>query len=243
VRENARVPRPRVVLVPGFTQTAGSWSGVAALVQETCDVHALEVPPPGTFGETADAIGLAGGRAIYAGYSMGGRLCLRLAIDRTDLVRGLVLVSASPGLADGRERAARVDADEVLAARIERDGVDAFLSYWLAQPMFATVPADAPGLADRRRLTPDYLAACLRRLGAGVMEPAWDDLSKLTMPVLLVTGALDDKYTEIARRMLERMRPGVTHVQLDGGHALPLEQPEALGRLIAAFAAEHGSAS
>jgi pimeloyl-ACP methyl ester carboxylesterase len=57
-----------------------------------------------------------------------------------------------------------------------------------------------------------------------------------------VTGARDDKYTEIARRMLERMRPGVTHVQLDGGHALPLERPEALGRLIAAFAAEHGSA-
>ena len=79
------------------------------------------------------------------------------------------------GIADRRERAARVDADEVLAGRVERDGVDAFLSFWLAQPMFATVPEDAPGLADRRRLTPDYLAACLRRLGAGVMEPAWDD--------------------------------------------------------------------
>jgi 2-succinyl-6-hydroxy-2,4-cyclohexadiene-1-carboxylate synthase len=233
---------PRVVLVPGFTQTARSWSGATEVVRETCDVNALDVPAPTTFGGTADAIGRAGGRAIYVGYSMGGRLCLRLAIDRPDLVRGLVLVSASPGIGDRRERAARADADAELADRVERDGVDAFLSYWLAQPMFGTVPSDAPGLDDRRRLRPEYLAACLRRLGAGVMEPMWDDLPKLAMPVLLVTGMLDDKYTDVARRMLEGMRPGVTHVQIDGGHALPLEQPAVLGGVIAAFAAEHGSA-
>ena len=107
---------------------------------------------------------------------MGGRLCLRLALDRPDLVRGLMLVSASPGIADAAERAARVEADELLADSVERDGVDAFLDDWLAQPMFATVPPDAPGLADRRRLTPEFLAACLRRLGAGAMEPMWSDV-------------------------------------------------------------------
>jgi 2-succinyl-6-hydroxy-2,4-cyclohexadiene-1-carboxylate synthase len=236
------VARPRVVLIPGFTQTARSWAGAAEVVGETCDAHALDVPEPTTFTDTAGAIGRAGGRAIYAGYSMGGRLCLRLAIDRPDLVRGLVLVSASPGIADDHERAARAEADHALAETIERDGVDAFLSGWLAQPMFTTVPADAPGLSDRRRLTVAYLAASLRRLGAGAMESMWNDLEKLTMPVLLVTGTLDDKYTTIARRMLERMRPGVKHVELRGGHALPLEQPAVLGGLISAFAAEHDPA-
>ena len=213
----------------------------ADVLSETCDVVALDVPMPGTFAGTAHAVGDAGGRAVYVGYSMGGRLCLRLAIDRPDLVRALVLVSASPGLADRAERAARVETDELLADRVEREGVDAFLAHWLAQPMFATVPADAPGLADRRWLTPEYLAACLRALGAGVMEPMWDDLAKLVMPALLVTGTLDAKYTEIARRMLERMHPGVVHRQLDGGHALPLEQPDAVGRLILDFVAAHGS--
>jgi len=227
--------------VPGFTQTASSWSVAADVLSETCDVVALDVPMPGTFAGTAHAVGDAGGRAVYVGYSMGGRLCLRLAIDRPDLVRALVLVSASPGLADRAERAARVETDELLADRVEREGVDAFLAHWLAQPMFATLPADAPGLADRRRLTPEYLAACLRALGAGVMEPMWDDLAKLVMPALLVTGTLDAKYTEIARRMLERMHPGVVHRQLDGGHALPLEQPDAVGRLILDFVAAHGS--
>jgi pimeloyl-ACP methyl ester carboxylesterase len=166
---------------------------------------------------------------------------MRLAIDRPDLVRALVLVSASPGIADEQERAARIEADEALADSIERDGVDAFLSRWLGQPMFATVPADAPGVADRRRLTAAFLAASLRLLGAGAMEPMWNELPELTMPVLLVTGTLDTKFTAIARDMLGRMHPGVTHHELPGGHALPLEQPAALGELIAAFAAEHGS--
>ena len=232
--------RPRVVLVPGFTQTASSWARTAEVVRASCHVRALDVPAPGTFASTARDIGVTGGEAIYVGYSMGGRLCLRLALDRPDLVRGVMLVSTSPGIADPAERAARVEADEILADGIERDGVHAFLADWLAQPMFASVPPDAPGLTDRRRLTPEFLAACLRRLGAGAMAPMWSEVGTLAMPVMLVTGTHDEKYTAIARRMLERMHAGVSLVQLDGGHALPLEQPAVLGGLITAFATQHG---
>ena len=231
--------RPRVVLVPGFTQTAASWARSAEVVRESCVVRTLDTPPPTTFAATAHEIGTSGGPGVYVGYSMGGRLCLRLALDRPDIVRALVLVSASPGIADAAERAARVESDELLAESVERDGVNTFLASWLAQPMFESVPPDAPGVADRRRLTPAFLAACLRKLGAGAMHPMWDDISQLTMPVLLVTGTQDEKYTAIARRMLERMHPGVTLVQLDGSHALPLEQPAVLGGLITAFATEH----
>lgn len=212
----------------------------AEVIRESCAVNAIDVPPPRTFEATARSIGIAGRRSIYAGYSMGGRLCLRLALDQPELVRGLVLISTSPGIVDASERAARVVADELLAVSIERDGVDAFLERWLSQPMFASVPADAPGLSDRRRLTPDFLAACLRHLGTGTMEPMWHQLADLTMPVMLVTGRRDPKFTTIAQHMFERMHPGVTHVQLDGGHALPLEQPAVLGGLITAFATEHG---
>src|SRR5688500_19543309 len=95
-----------------------------------------------SFEETAAAIGEAGGTATYVGYSMGGRLCLRLAVDRPDLVQSLVLVGASPGLADAGERAARQAADEALAAEIERTGTEAFIERWLAQPMFSTLRVD-----------------------------------------------------------------------------------------------------
>ena len=131
---------------------------------------------------------------------MGGRLCLRLAIDRPDLVHALVLVSATPGIEDASERAARVASDERWAARAEHDGVDGFLAAWLAQPMFATVPPDAPGLADRRTLTPAFLAACLRRLGTGAMAPMWDRLPEVAMPVLL--AAYDRRIAQSEKSLL-----------------------------------------
>jgi 2-succinyl-6-hydroxy-2,4-cyclohexadiene-1-carboxylate synthase len=228
------------VLVPGFTQTAASWSGVREVVEASCEVVAAEVPLRETFATTARAIGMRSKRGVYVGYSMGGRLCLRLALDRPDLVRALVLVSTSPGLPDAESRAQRVADDERLARSVERDGVDAFLERWLAQPLFATVPADAPGLRERRALSAGYLAHCLRVLGTGTMEPMWDQLGELHMPVALVTGTADSKFENLALLMLERLRGDVVHVRLEGGHALPLEQPAVLGGFIAAFAVQHG---
>jgi 2-succinyl-6-hydroxy-2,4-cyclohexadiene-1-carboxylate synthase len=229
-----------VVLVPGFTQTAASWRGVTQVVRETGEVVALDVPTRATFATTALAIGAQGKRAVYAGYSMGGRLALRLALDKPELVAALVLVSSTAGIADETARRARIESDEELAESVERDGVAAFLERWLAQPLFATVPPDAPGLRERQGLSARYLAHCLRVLGAGAMEPMWDRLPELQMPVALVTGKTDAKYEKIALAMLERMRGDVVHVRLDGGHALPLEQPAVLGGFIASFAARHG---
>ena len=127
-----------LVVVSGFTQTAASWSTVVELLD--APVRAPEVSPSGDFVSTAHR--LDDGAATYVGYSQGGRLCLQLALDRPEVVLRLVLVSASPGIADDTERAARRDADERLAQELERDGVDAFLERWLAQPLFATLPRD-----------------------------------------------------------------------------------------------------
>jgi 2-succinyl-6-hydroxy-2,4-cyclohexadiene-1-carboxylate synthase len=235
--------RTRDVHVPGFTQTMASWRGVRRVLDESCEVVALDVPERDTFGATAISIGMQGKRAVYVGYSMGGRLALRLALDRPELVTALVLVSSTAGIEDEAARRERIAADEALAASIEREGVDAFLERWLSQPLFATVPPDAPGLRERRDLSARYLTHCLRVLGAGAMEPMWDRLADLAMPVALVTGKTDAKYEKIALTMLERLRNDVVHIRIDGGHALPLEQPAVLGGYIASFAAQHGEPS
>jgi pimeloyl-ACP methyl ester carboxylesterase len=71
------------------------------------------------------------------------------------------------------------------------------------------------------------------------MDPMWDRLAELEMPIALVTGTTDAKYEKLALTMLERMRGDAVHVRLDGGHALPLEQPAVLGGFVASFADRH----
>jgi 2-succinyl-6-hydroxy-2,4-cyclohexadiene-1-carboxylate synthase len=220
-------------LVHGFTQSDRSWDPVRGAL---ADAVALRVPDALDFVATAHALGQTGGPATYVGYSMGGRLCLQLALDQPALVERLVLVSASPGLADSAERAARRASDERLAREIETDGVDAFLERWLAQPMFASLPRDAAGIEERRAANRvDRLTHQLVVLGQGTQPDNWPRLGELRMPVLLIAGELDPKYVDIAHRMQDAIANARVAIVDGAGHACHLERPEAVAQLLASW--------
>lgn len=225
----------RIALIPGFSQPASAWTPVvdalpAAIAQESV---ALEVPDGLDFAATAHALGALAGPAIYVGYSMGGRLAVRLAVDRPDLVRALVLVSAATGFDDPETRSERADQDRVRAEQIHTLGVRPFLEDWLAQPLFATLPRD-DAIIDARAATMDAarLAHQMTTLGQGAMEPLGNRLGELRMPTTVVVGRADTRYVEIGRAIAARI-PHAVLIELDGGHALPLEQPAALSAVIA----------
>ena len=223
-----------LVLVHGFTQTPASWEPITRLLPNPARVPA--VPDGLAFVTTADALDL--GRGDYVGYSQGGRLCLQLALDRPEVVHRLMLVSASAGIADDGERAARHAADERLAQEIERDGVDAFLERWLAQPLFATLPPERAGLDERQAAnTVAALTHQLRVLGQGAQPSNWHRLGELGMPVLLIVGELDTKYVDIAHRMADQISEARVEVIEGAGHACHLEQPERVAHLLTSFSA------
>lgn len=234
----------------GFTGTNESWDDVTSHLVPDFEVAPVELPGHGAssqvrldFEQAAAAIGAAGGQAAYVGYSMGGRLCLRLAIDRPDLVSALVLIGASPGLASDNERAARREADERLAAGIERDGTEQFLHRWLTHPLFATLDPSPAELARRRRNPPEGLASAVRLLGPGAQEPLWDRLAELGMPVLLMVGGRDKKFLATSRRMLDAGLRGRLEVVPEAGHAVQLENPTSCALLIREFLERSGQAS
>ena len=226
LRQNGAVP---IVFVPGFTQTAAVVAArcrrLAAIPRtpsrSTSSRSRRRSPRPRTRSATH------GGPGVYVGYSMGGRLCLRLALDRPDLVRGLVLVSASPGLAH-RRRTRRARRGRRGARRRHRTRRRRRVPRALAR---AADVRDRPGRTRRPRRAapaarPSTSRTCLRVLGTGAMEPLWDRLAELQMPVLLVTGTRRREVRrDRARDGRTRSRANAAHVALDGGHALPLEQP------------------
>jgi 2-succinyl-6-hydroxy-2,4-cyclohexadiene-1-carboxylate synthase len=237
---------PPVVLVHGFTQTGRSWLPVA---ERLSTLHAFTlVDLPGHGGssgvraglwETAEQVASAGGRAAYVGYSLGGRVSLHLALSRPELVGQLVLVGATAGLEDDAERQRRRDADGALAERLEAEGVEPFVRWWLSQPLFATLADGAAGLDGRLVNSPEGLASSLRLAGLGTQEPLWDRLGQLDMPVLVLAGELDTRFAALARRLTDAIGPNAELVLVPGaGHACHLERPDAFCLTLADFLAD-----
>jgi 2-succinyl-6-hydroxy-2,4-cyclohexadiene-1-carboxylate synthase len=235
---------PALVLLHGFTQTRQSWRRTAlalggryrALVPDLPG-HGQAVHRTASFDACAAYVrALAPARSFtLAGYSMGGRIALHSALTLgPEVVTRLVLVGASPGLADPAERAARRTADDELAARIQTLTIEAFAREWGAQPLFADQPerVAAGAYADRLRNTPAGLAAALRGLGTGVMEPLWDQLGELAIPVTLVVGERDEKFRALAEAMLRRLPSARLVVVPGAGHAAQLENPDAVAEAI-----------
>ena len=233
----------RVVLVHGFTQTRRLWDGVAGALAPHHDVVALDLPGHGELSDVAldlwqgaRLVAQQGGEAAYVGYSMGGRLCLHVALAHPDFVDALVLVGTTAGIRDEGERARRRRDDDERATRIERDGVDAFLREWLAQPLLASVPRDARGVDDRRTNTAAGLAASLRLAGTGAQEPLWHRLAELEMPVLLVAGERDQKFAAVAGEMAVNVGANARVALVpDAGHAVHLERPDAFVEIVETF--------
>ena len=223
-----------LLLLHGFTQTGASWDGVVRALGGRYRALAPELGAGPWEAELERLEALAPEPHVLAGYSMGGRLALALTLRRPERVRRLVLVSASPGLADDEERAERRAADAALADRIEAVGVEAFAREWAAQPLFAGQSAEVAALAhaDRLRRTAAEHAAQLRGLGTGVMPPLWGRLGELAIPVSLVVGARDAKFRALAERMAERLPAGEIVVVAGAGHAVALEDPEAVAAAI-----------
>jgi 2-succinyl-6-hydroxy-2,4-cyclohexadiene-1-carboxylate synthase len=233
----------RLRLVHGFSQTARAWEPLEQFLPRDWDAQALDVPDGLDFVATADALGHRGGIAAWVGYSMGARLCLRLALDRPAVVERLVVMSGTAGIATPGRRRARREADEQLARDAERDGVEVFLERWLDQRLFETLPRNAAQLEIRRRgYTVGRLTHQLRTLGQGTQEPLWERLGSLEMPVLLMCGQWDRTYGDIANRMAAQIGDNAEVVVVaKAGHALNLERPKEVAHELATWLDGHAS--
>jgi 2-succinyl-6-hydroxy-2,4-cyclohexadiene-1-carboxylate synthase len=179
-------------------------------------------------------------RAAVLGYSMGGRVALQLALAAPGRIAALVLESASPGIEDAGERAARVAADRALAESIERDGLEAFVDRWEALPMWATQAALPDTVrqqlrAQRLRNSTSGLANSLRGLGAGTQEAVLGRPGELSMPVLLIAGEHDATYRQLACDIRGCIPNAQINIVEGAGHAVHLERPGAFAPLVKEF--------
>ena len=244
---------PPLVLLHGFTGSSATWTPHLPEFSSAFTTYSVDLIGHGRSDSPSDPeryrmercvedlvalfdeLGIAS--TALLGYSLGARVALHLVVAAPERIHTLVLESASPGIADPLERAARYRADVALAELIERDGLVAFVNYWQSQPLFNSeqnLPLETRRRHRAARLAndPRGLANSLRGMGAGTMEPVWDQLHQITIPVELIVGELDQKYVELSALMAQRIPWTSRCIIPDAGHAPHLESPKQFGRAV-----------
>ncbi|MBE9047224.1 2-succinyl-6-hydroxy-2,4-cyclohexadiene-1-carboxylate synthase [Pleurocapsales cyanobacterium LEGE 10410] len=178
-------------------------------------------------------------QCFLVGYSMGGRIALYLTVYFPQYFQGVILESASPGLATQPERDRRIEQDWQLAARLESQGLAQFLKQWYANPIFASFvrhPNYEQAIAHRQQNEPNKLVKSLRYTGLGMQPSLWHCLSNIQIPILLVVGEFDAKFVAINQKIAGLCRQSKLNIVKNSGHNVHFEQPKEFIKLVKLFA-------
>jgi 2-succinyl-6-hydroxy-2,4-cyclohexadiene-1-carboxylate synthase len=180
------------------------------------------VPRGWTFDDEVDRLAaLIVAPAIVAGYSLGGRLAMRLAQRHPQKIRAVLAVSAHPGLRGEVERTQRHARDAEWAELLLTRPSAEFFTRWDAQPLFAT-RANSPGARVLRALREQHAPA---QLSAAMRAFSLADMPTLSVArATVMAGALDTPLIARWQRPIVRV-PNV-------GHDIVSEAPAAIARQI-----------
>ena len=237
-----RPDRPiSVVFLHGFLGSARDWVpvverlGLGALIYDLPGHGATSLSEPPSLDGWARSLAaqLRGADpVVLVGYSLGGRLALRVAANHPDRVRALALIGANPGLVDSVEREERARLDDRRADAIRND-FGRFLRQWYAAELFALTPAAAAEMVSLRSANdPAAVADVIAGVSPGRARASWDALERLSVPLLVGAGERDEKYVRLVDRVVA-VAPVATGTTVpDAGHAAHVEQPEAVARVL-----------
>ena len=171
------------------------------------------------------------------GFSLGGMIAVRVALQREDLVRSLVLIDST---ADAEDPAVA----EVYAgyrAQIERDGgigdelAQIAIAIFFSQQYIDAAPEAIQIQVDREKNAPTVGAAEGLRVLVN-RDSVVDRLSEIRVPALAIHGELDAAIP-IARA--EEFAAGVLEAELvrvpGAGHSAPIEAPDVVNEALAGF--------
>jgi pimeloyl-ACP methyl ester carboxylesterase len=246
---------PQIVFVHGGAQNAHTWDTVAlALGRPALAVdlpghgHSdwrddLAYSPVTNAEDVAIAVeALAPQAAVVVGMSLGGLTSLALAARRPDLVRKLVLVDVTPGVDRGKAKAI-IDFvngpqtfpsfDDIMKRTIEHNPTrtEASLRRGILHNARQLDDGSWAWRYDRRQR--EDTGDLVERIDTG---PLWDDLSSLTMPLVLARGALSPVVDDNDVAELKRRQPDAEVVVFEGaGHSIQGDKPIELAELIERF--------
>lgn len=245
-----------MLLLHGFTGSSESWGDLQEALGDEWTVVAIDLPGHGRSSSPAepsryaldqfasdlvaliDALGFE--KVALMGYSMGGRAALAFALLNGERLAALIFESTSPGIADSAMRDARLASDAALADMIEQKGIENFVNHWESLSLWESqrrLPDEKRDELRQQRLSndPRGLANSLRGAGTACEPSVTDLLGGISVPTLIVVGALDQAYVDHGRTLQSGIPTATLQIVPDAGHAVHLEKPDALSDITRRF--------
>jgi 2-succinyl-6-hydroxy-2,4-cyclohexadiene-1-carboxylate synthase len=242
--------KPYLLLVHGFLSSRAQWRpNLAALSKVSTPVivellgHGRSASPDDPEAYAVEAYvrrfealraHLGAERWFVCGQSFGAGLTIRYALEYPARVIGQVFTNSISGLSpdtrgSSQERAAR-------AAALEDGGRDALKALaFYPRPSKRLAPALWEDLvADAELASPGGVAHAIRSTVPGLSVAP--DLRRIAVPTLLINGTRETAFQPL-RDIAARDIPGLTIVDVEGGHSVNIDRADAFGQAVSDFIA------
>jgi len=181
-------------------------------------------------------------QVLVCGHSLGGAVGLRLALDHPSRVAGLVIINSNSAAGTPKWREEVQPRMVEMAARARAEGTDFLRESRLYPAKSQRIPPEPRAALVQHfdQLTPAGFAGTAEGLAARVN--AFERLSELSVPTLVVIGTRDAEFVKNAPRLIAELRNEIVRtVTIEGaGHAANLERADVFDRALLEFAREIG---
>lgn len=222
----------------GFLGAVSDWDFVAGALPE-CIVHKVDLWKDAdkslnqwalSFNSAVEPIP---GKRLCIGYSMGARLGLHAVCSRPDLWDGAVFISGHPGLESSDLKQDRLESDRKWAAKVLADPWPQLLTDWEGQAVFQGTGNTFVRIeADFSR---EALSQALLNWSLGMQDCFLATIKELTIPILWIAGAKDEKFLQLAQRVVLSHPKSKVMIASDAGHRVPWQIPEKFIDALRAF--------
>jgi len=245
-----------IVLLHGFTSNLHTWDELTKKLCPSYKVIRLDIIGHGNsdspsnieeyaierqaevIKEILDKLDLK--KVSILGYSMGGRLAITFACMYPNMVSRLILESTTAGIENEADRVIRRNNDELLARKIDEEGIESFVDYWENISLFASLkklPSEALANMREQRLANNKIGLInsLRMMGTGSQPSWWNEIQKFEFPVLIIVGEKDEKFCLIGKKLQNTIKNAKIELICGAGHIIHVEKPQIFGTIIEEF--------
>jgi pimeloyl-[acyl-carrier protein] methyl ester esterase len=244
--------KPILALVHGWGMNARVFDTLAALLADDFEVRPLDLPghggrdalPHNTLRSWADDLAQAlPEHAAVLGWSLGGQVAMRAALDHPQKIARLILLASTPKFVAAERWECGMAATDLqeFGAALMADPRATLLRFLSLQTR--GMPGQKALLQQLRQTLLAAPAADSMALAAGLAILRDIDLraelSRLAQPTLIVHGALDTLTPPAAGAWLAENLPYAQHIEFArAAHAPHLSHPEDVAAAIGQFAHE-----